>query len=80
MPEALTRAEPRTLIGPADDATLTEILDLGAGRPELAEVGAWADNDEAMLDEGRSPPSGTVLRLVELLKTRDGEATGADGR
>ena len=80
MPEPLTRAELRALIGPADDATLTDILNLGVGRAELAEAQAWADNDEVMLNEGRSPPSGPVLRLVELLKIGDEELADADGR
>jgi hypothetical protein len=78
MPEPLTRAELRALLGPEDDATLSEILDLGVGRAELLE--AWADNDEAMLNEGRSPPSGPVLQIVELLKARDEEHMQADGR
>ena len=80
MPEPLTRAELRALLGPEDDATLTGILDLGVGRAELLEAQVWADNDEAMLNEGRSPPSGPVLQIVELLKARDEEHAQADAR
>ncbi len=80
MPEPLTRAELRALLGPEDDATLTGILDLGVGRAELLEARAWADNDEAMLNKGRSQPSGPVLRIVEFLKARDEERMDADGR
>jgi len=71
MVERLTREEIQVLVGSADDAVLTEILAVGASRSELAEARAWAENDEAMLNEGRPIPSGRVARLVELLKARD---------
>ncbi len=71
MVERLTREETRALVGPADDATLTEILRLGITRAELAEARAWVENDEAMLNEGRRTPSGRIARLVELLREQD---------
>jgi hypothetical protein len=73
MAERLTREETRALIGPADDAALAEILQMGADRAELTEALAWIENDEAMLNEGRPVPQGRVARLVEILKTRDEE-------
>ena len=73
MAERLTREETRALIGPADDAALAEILQMGADRAELTEALAWIENDEAMLNEGRPIPQGRVARLVEILKTRDEE-------
>jgi hypothetical protein len=73
MAERLTREEARALIGPADDAALAEILQMGADRAELTEALAWIENDEAMLNEGRPIPQGRVARLVEILKTRDEE-------
>ena len=73
MTERLTREETRAHIGPADDAALAEILQMGADRAELNEALAWIENDEAMLNEGRPIPQGRVARLVEILKTRDEE-------
>jgi hypothetical protein len=40
MPDKLTRAEVIALIGRSDDGALTDILNMGASRAELAE--AWA--------------------------------------
>lgn len=74
MVEPLSRHEVVALIGPAEDATVTEILRLEPSPAEIAEAQAWIENDEAMLNEGRPNPSGRVARLVELLKLRDDEA------
>jgi hypothetical protein len=71
MVDRLTREETRSLLGPADDATLAEILELGITRAELAEARAWIENDEAMLNEGRRSPSGRIARVIELLRERD---------
>jgi hypothetical protein len=68
MPERLTREEATALLGPTDDATLAEILELGLTRAELAEARAWIDNDEAMVGEGRGIPTGHVARVIEILK------------
>jgi hypothetical protein len=73
MTERLTREETRALVGPADDATLAEIVGLGATRAELAEARAWIENDEAMLNEGREIPSGRVARIVEILREKEQE-------
>ena len=62
MVERLTREETRALVGPADDATLAAILELGVTRAELAEARAWIENDEALVNEGRRSPSGRVAR------------------
>ena len=78
MVERLTREETRALIGPADDATISEIMDLGLDRAELIEAMAWIDNDEAMLNEGRPAPTGWVARAIELLRARDEELAEAD--
>jgi hypothetical protein len=71
MPHKLTREEVIALIGRSDDEVLTDILKMGASRSELAEVRAWLENDEAMLNAGRPIPSGRVARLVEILQADD---------
>ncbi len=73
MPDKLTRAEVIALIGRSDDGALTDILNMGASRAELAEAWAWLENDEAMLNAGRPIPSGRVARLVEILQIFDDE-------
>jgi hypothetical protein len=73
MTETVTRDEAKALLGPADDLTLAEVLDVGATRAELVEAWSWVENDEAMLNEGRPIPSGRVARLIEILKDREEE-------
>lgn len=68
MTETLTLAEARALAGPVDELTLAAILETGATAAELTEACAWLENDEAMLNEGRSPSSGRVKRVIALLK------------
>jgi len=69
--DKLTRDEVSALIGRADDRVLTEILNTGASRAELAEALAWLENDDAMLNEGRPIPSGRVALLVQILQADD---------
>ena len=71
MTDRLPREEVRALIGRSDDRVVTEILNMGASRAELAEARAWIENDEAMLNAGRPIPSGRVARLVEMLQADD---------
>jgi hypothetical protein len=71
MTDKLMRDEVRALIGRSDDRVVTEVLNLGASRAELAEARAWLENDEAMLNAGRPIPSGRVARLVEMLQADD---------
>lgn len=71
MTDKLTRDEVSALIGRADDRVLTEILNTGASRAELAEARAWLENDDAMLNEGRPIPSGRVALLVQILQADD---------
>ena len=79
MTQPLTRQEMRALMGPADDVTLTGLVELGATRAELLEALAWVENDEALLNEGKPMPSGRVAAVVEILKARDEEEALAAG-
>lgn len=71
MTDTLKRGEVRALIGRSDDRVVTDILNMGASRADLAEARAWLENDEAMLNEGRPIPSGNVARLIEMLQAND---------
>ena len=76
MTDRLTREEVRALIGRSDDRVVTEILNIGASRAELAKARGWLENDEAMLNAGRPIPSGRVARLVEMLQAADEDLPG----
>jgi hypothetical protein len=61
------------VLGPADQTLVAEVIATGATQAELAEAFAWANNDEALLGEGRRLPTGRVAALVELLSADEEE-------
>ncbi|MDR6306712.1 hypothetical protein GGQ85_004446 [Nitrobacter vulgaris] len=70
---ALTRDDVLSVIGPADETLVTEIIATKATTEELTHAWAWANNDEALINEGRPLPSGRTAELVELLTQDDEE-------
>lgn len=70
---ALTRDDVLSVIGPADEILVTEIIATEATIEELAQAWAWMNNDEALINEGRALPSGRTAELVELLTPQDDE-------
>lgn len=70
---ALTRDDVLSVIGPADETLVTEIIATEATTEELTHAWAWANNDEALINEGRPLPSGRTAELVELLTPQDDE-------
>ncbi|EUB99941.1 hypothetical protein PMI07_006222 [Rhizobium sp. CF080] len=60
-----------TILGPVDEALIAEINQTGASAGELAEAWAWLNADEALVNDGRSLPSGRVADLVSLLEAAD---------
>jgi hypothetical protein len=70
---ALTRDDVLSVIGPADETLVTEIIATKATTEELTHAWAWANNDEALINEGRPLPSGRTAELVELLTPQDDE-------
>ena len=70
---SLTRDDVLSIIGPADEILVTEIIATGATAEELAQARAWVNNDEALINEGRPLPSGRTAELVELLAPLDDE-------
>jgi hypothetical protein len=64
----LTYADVREVLGPIDDDVAAEIVRMEATREELVEALAWTASDEALVNDMRPPPSGTVAALVELLE------------
>ena len=64
----MTSEDVVAVLGPADKMLGAEVIATGATQPELAEAFAWANNDEALLGEGRHLPTGRVAVLVDLLR------------
>jgi hypothetical protein len=63
----LTRKDVQSVRGPSDDAVIAEIAATGASLEELEQAWAWVNSDEALINEGRSLPSGRIAELIELL-------------
>ena len=59
------------ILGPSDETLIADIIASGATRAELAEAFAWANNDEALMGEGRRLPTGTVALLIDLLDAEE---------
>lgn len=62
-----------TILGPVDETLVADVIATGATQAELLEAFAWANNDEALIGEGRPLPSGRVATLVDLLVSEDQE-------
>jgi len=59
------------ILGPTDQTLVADIIASGATQAELAEALAWANNDEALMGEGRRLPTGTVALLIDLLDAEE---------
>lgn len=64
----LSAREVKALLGPVDEELVLEILATGATAREVAEAMAWAQNDEALINEGRALPDGRVGLLIRILE------------
>jgi hypothetical protein len=64
------------ILGPVDEALIAEINRTGASAGELVEAWAWVNADEALVNEGRSLPSGRVAHLIALLEVADSTDQG----
>ncbi|MBP2562278.1 hypothetical protein J2T08_001654 [Neorhizobium galegae] len=63
----MTSDDVTAILGPVDETLVAEVVATGATQAELSEAFAWANNDEALIGEGRRLPSGMVATLVDLL-------------
>lgn len=70
----LTREEVESVVGPADEVMIAEVIATQATIEELSQAWAWSNSEEAMINAGRPPPSGRTAELIELLMARDDEA------
>ena len=72
----LTREQIIKALGDVDDATVAELIGMGATSDELAEAQAWVANDEPLINAGRPLPSGRASRVAEILSTIEEEKSG----
>ncbi len=67
----MTLDEITSVLGLVDSSLVAEINRTGASAAELAEAWAWFNADEALVNEGRSLPSGRVAELVGILEVAE---------
>jgi len=67
----LTRADVLSVVGPADEVMIADVIATQATLAELSQAWAWVNSDEALINQGRPPPSGRTAELVELLTSQD---------
>jgi hypothetical protein len=67
MRMTITAKDIVSVLGPVDETLMADVSATDATLGELAEAWAWVNNDEALIGEGRTLPSGKVAELVELL-------------
>lgn len=67
---ALTRQAIIKAFGDLDEVAVAEIIATGATPDELAEAQGWASNDEALMNAGRSLPTGRVGLLLEIINRK----------
>ena len=67
---ALTLDEIRAVLGPVDPQVAAEIVRLDPDMADLQAAKAWMLADEALANDHRSPPSGNVARLIDLLASQ----------
>ncbi|MBB2710244.1 MULTISPECIES: hypothetical protein [Rhizobium] len=69
----MTSGDVIAVLGPADSTLVAEVIATGATQAELAEAFAWANNDEALIGEGRPLPTGRIAALIDLLRADEEE-------
>jgi hypothetical protein len=74
---SLSREDVLSVVGPADETLITEIIATEATLEELTQACPWVNNDEALSNDGRPLPSGRTADLVELLTPHDDEDESA---
>jgi hypothetical protein len=69
----LTREDIQSVVGPADETMIADLIATQATLEELSQAWAWVNSDEALINAGRPLPSGRTAELVELLASQDDE-------
>jgi hypothetical protein len=69
----ISREDIVTVLGPIDDDLVSEVAALDPSPEELMQAWTWVSADEALVNEGRSLPSGKIAQLIEILSPPDGD-------
>lgn len=69
----MTREEIISVLGPADEEVIADLMATGASVAELREALAWLHSDEALMGAGRPLPGSRVAALIDLLEPDDEE-------
>lgn len=69
----ITRKEIISILGPAGDELVAELMATGTSIEDLREAWGWLHNDEALMGTGRPLPGTRVGRLIDLLEPDDQE-------
>jgi hypothetical protein len=64
----MTHQEIVSVLGPADETLVAEIMATGASLQELGEAWAWLNGHEALMNEGRPLPETIVADLIALIE------------
>jgi hypothetical protein len=72
----LTREEIIKALGDVDDATVADLVGMGATAEELAEAQAWVANDEPLVNTGKALPTGRVSHVAEIISVLEEEKGG----
>lgn len=67
--------EIRAVLGPVDDAVAADVLRLDPTTADLIAAKSWMHADEALANDHRHPPTGTVAQLIDLLSSEGLEDT-----
>lgn len=59
------------VFGPLDDATIAEILAIGATRADLVEARAWIDAGDVMGETRQAAPRLVVERICEIVESTE---------
>ncbi|RCW80041.1 hypothetical protein [Phyllobacterium bourgognense] len=67
----MTRKDVTSVLGPADEMTIAEIISTGASLDELRQALIWLNNDEVLMGESRPLPGSRIAALIDLLEAEE---------
>ena len=69
----MAREDVVSVLGPADETLIAEVIATGASFEELREAWAWLNGDEALMNQGRPLPGTRVAALIDMLEADEDE-------
>lgn len=65
---SMTRRQMESVLGPIDETLAAQIVQTGVDEAGLLEAKTWIENDEALVNEGRPFPTGSIASAIAVLK------------